>query len=92
LSGPRPVACTTASTTQAGDDEGIPMAPTRYELRVQGRLSPDVSQDFEEFDVSEAPAETILLGEVVDSAHLHGVLARLESFGLQIVSLRAMPK
>jgi hypothetical protein len=68
------------------------MAPTRYELRVQGRLSPDVSRDFEEFDVSEAPVETVLLGEVVDSAHLHGVLARLESFGLQIVSLRAMPK
>jgi len=68
------------------------MAPTRYELRVQGRLSPDVSRDFEEFDVSEAPVETVLLGEVIDGAHLHGVLARLESFGLQIVSLRAMPK
>ena len=68
------------------------MASTRYELRVQGRLSPEVSQDFEEFDVSEAPAETVLLGEVVDGAHLHGVLARLESFGLQLVSLRAMPR
>jgi hypothetical protein len=68
------------------------MAPTRYELRVQGRLSPGVSRDFEEFDVSEAPVETVLLGEVVDGAHLHGVLVRLESFGLQLVSLRAVPK
>ena len=68
------------------------MAPIRYELRVQGRLSPSVSRDFEEFDVSEAPAETVLLGEVVDGAHLHGVLARLESFGLHLVSLRAMPR
>jgi|tagenome__1003787_1003787.scaffolds.fasta_scaffold20679599_2 hypothetical protein len=68
------------------------MSSTRYELRVQGRLSPDVKQDFEEFDVREAPVETVLLGEVIDGAHLHGVLARLESFGLQIVSLRPMPK
>ena len=68
------------------------MAPIRYELRVQGRLSPCVSRDFEEFDVSEVPTETVLLGEVVDRAHLHGVLARLESFGLQLVSLRAVPR
>ena len=68
------------------------MSSTRYELRVQGRLSPDVKQDFEEFDVSEAPVETVLLGEVVDGAHLHGILARFESFGLQIVSLRAIPE
>ena len=68
------------------------MSSTRYELRVQGRLSPDVQQDFEEFDVSEAPVETVLLGEVVDGAHLHGILARFESFGLQIVSLRAIPE
>jgi hypothetical protein len=68
------------------------MTSTRYELRVQGRLSPDVKQDFEEFDVTEAPVETVLLGEVVDGAHLHGVLARFESFGLQVVSLRAIPR
>ncbi len=68
------------------------MSSTRYEFRVQGRLSPDVKQDFQEFDVSEAPVETVLLGEVVDGAHLHGVLARLASFGLQIVSLRSVPK
>ena len=68
------------------------MASTRYELRVQGRLSSEVSRDFDEFDVTDAPVETILLGEVVDGAHLHGVLARLESFGLEIISLRAVPE
>jgi hypothetical protein len=68
------------------------MSSTRYELRVQGRMSPAVKQDFQEFDVTEAPVETVLLGEVIDGAHLHGVLARFESFGLQIVSLRAIPE
>ncbi len=68
------------------------MTSTRYELRVQGRLSPDVKQDFQDFEVTEAPVETVLLGEVVDGAHLHGVLARFESFGLQVVSLRTIPE
>jgi hypothetical protein len=68
------------------------MPPTRYELRIKGRLSPDVREDFEEFDLTEAPVETVMLGDVVDEAHLHGVLARLQAFGLQVVSLRSLPE
>lgn len=67
------------------------MSPARYELRVKGRLSEDVSQDFTEFEVSDAPAETVMFGEIVDEAHLHGVLARLQALGLQVVSLRSVP-
>lgn len=68
------------------------MSPTRYELRIKGRLSADVREDFEEFELSEAPVETIMLGDVVDEAHLHGVLARLQAFGLQVLSLRSLPR
>jgi hypothetical protein len=64
---------------------------TRYELRVRGRLSPAVCDDFTEFEVSDAPVETILVGVVVDDAHLQGVLARLHSLGVQVSSLRAVP-
>ena len=67
------------------------MASTRYELRVMGRLSPDVRADFDEFELEEAPVETVMLGEVVDEAHLHGVLARLQALGLHVVSLRSLP-
>ena len=78
---------------QQADDEGIPWwhQPDTNSGSRDGcpRTS---SQDFEDFEVTEAPVETVLLGEVVDGAHLHGVLARLESFGLQIVSLRAIPE
>jgi len=35
----------------------------------------------------EAPPETIILGEVIDEAHLHGVLALLQDLGLHVVSL-----
>lgn len=66
------------------------MASTRYELRVKGRLSEEVAGDFREFEVREAPPETVLVGDIVDDAHLHGVLARFQSLGLQMVSLRAL--
>jgi len=66
------------------------MASTRYELRVKGRLSEEVAGDFGEFEVREAPPETVLVGEIVDDAHLHGVIARFQSLGLQMVSLRAL--
>jgi hypothetical protein len=32
------------------------------------------------------------LGDVVDEAHLHGVLARLQAVGLQVLSLRSLPE
>ncbi|GAA4758262.1 hypothetical protein [Actinomycetospora chibensis] len=67
------------------------MEPTRYELRVRGHLSREVSEDFDGFEVADAPAETVMIGEVVDDAHLHGVLARLQALGLQVVSLRSVP-
>jgi hypothetical protein len=68
------------------------VTPTRYELRILGRLSPDVRADFAGFDVSEAPVETVLLGDVVDRAHLQGVLARLHAFGLRVLELRPLPE
>ena len=67
------------------------MPSTRYELRIKGRLSANVREDFNEFDLSEAPVETIMLGNVLDDAHLHGVLARLQAYGLQVLSLRSLP-
>ncbi|WP_018332152.1 hypothetical protein [Actinomycetospora chiangmaiensis] len=68
------------------------MPSTRYELRIKGRLSADVRHDFDEFDLTEAPVETIMLGDVSDDAHLHGVLARLQAYGLQVLSLRSLPE
>ena len=31
-------------------------------------------------------------GEVVDEAHLHGILARFQSLGLRVVSMREVPR
>ncbi len=64
------------------------MAAARYEFRVQGRLSEDTAGEFDELEVVSASPETVLHGEVVDDAHLHGILARFQALGLHVVSMR----
>ena len=68
------------------------MSSGRYEFRVQGRLSDDVAGEFDELEVAEAVPETVMHGEVVDEAHLHGILARFRSLGLRVVSMREVPR
>ena len=33
---------------------------------------------------------TALIGEIIDQAHLHGLLDRLQDFGLELVSVEAL--
>jgi hypothetical protein len=68
------------------------MSSGRYEFRVQGRLSEDVAGEFDELEVSEALPETVMHGDVLDEAHLHGILARFRSLGLRVVSMREVPR
>jgi hypothetical protein len=63
-----------------------------YEFRVAGRLSEATREAFPDMTVRDAPAETIILGEVVDESHLHGVLAMIQNLGLRVVSLHEVPQ
>lgn len=36
--------------------------------------------------------QTVLFGEVVDEAHLFGLLARFQSLGLRVLEMRQMPE
>ena len=68
------------------------MSSGRYEFRVQGRLSEEVAGEFDELEVTDAVPETVMHGEVLDEAHLHGILARFRSLGLRVVSMREVPR
>jgi hypothetical protein len=59
----------------------------RYEFRVAGRLSEHTRGAFPDMTVLDAPPETIILGEVIDQSHMHGVLVLIQNLGLQIVSV-----
>ena len=63
----------------------------RYEFRVAGRLSERAQNAFVDMAVQEAPPETVISGEVLDDAHLHGVLAQIQNLGLHVVSVLQLP-
>lgn len=67
------------------------MTTRRYEFRVAGLLSTRVQGAFPDMTVLHAPPQTIILGEVLDESHLHGVLAQIQNLGLHVVSVQEVP-
>jgi hypothetical protein len=66
------------------------LSPSYYEIRVLGILPPEVLLDFERLSASVEPIETVLHGPLHDQAALHGLLARLQTFGVQVVEVRRL--
>ena len=66
------------------------MGPKRYEFRISGLLPESVRTAFDDMQVGDSPAQTIIRGPV-DGAGLSGVLALVRDLGLQIVSVRRLP-
>jgi hypothetical protein len=61
-----------------------------YEIRVTGVLPPEALLDFDRLTASVEPVETVLHGPLRDQAALNGLLARLETFGVQVLEIRRM--
>ena len=66
------------------------MPPSYYEIRVIGVLPPEALLDFERLNASVEPVETVLHGPLQDQAALHGLLARLQTFGVQVLEVRRL--
>jgi hypothetical protein len=64
-----------------------------YELRIRGRLSSTLINQFEELSLgaSVEPVETVLAGPVEDQAALHGLIRRIEALGLELIEVRRLP-
>jgi hypothetical protein len=65
-----------------------------YEIRIRGRLSRTLTAEFEQLELTATPqpVETVLRGAIQDQAALHGLLRRIEAFGLELVELRSSPE
>jgi hypothetical protein len=61
-----------------------------YEIRVAGVLPPEALFDFERLRASVQPVETVVHGPLRDQAALQGFLARLETFGVQVLEVRRL--
>ena len=66
------------------------MPSSYYEIRVAGVLPPEALLDFDRLNASIEPVETLVHGPIQDQAALHGLLARLEAFGLQVIEVRRL--
>ncbi|HLH59409.1 MAG TPA: hypothetical protein VKV33_09695 [Streptosporangiaceae bacterium] len=64
------------------------MTAVYYEIRIVGPVPPGALRGFEQLTADLVPAETLLRGLLPDRAALNGLLARLESFGVELVGLR----
>ncbi len=63
---------------------------TRYEIVVKDRISPRLASAFEDVEVETRPGQTVLVGRFSDQAQLHGLLHRLQDFGIELVSVNAV--
>jgi hypothetical protein len=67
--------------------------PSRYEIRVGGRLPSRWSTWFDGFAVQPAgDGTTVIAGQVPDQAALHGVLQALRDLGLPLLSVTQTPQ
>src|SRR2546429_188592 len=58
-----------------------------YEIRIAGCVPPGALHGFEQL-AAEQPTETMVRGPLPDQAALHGLLARLELSGVQLMGMR----
>lgn len=63
----------------------------RFRVRVDGRLSRGFADVLDGIEQLDEPGGTVLVGEFVDDAHLHGVLDHLRALAIGIQSLALDP-
>jgi hypothetical protein len=62
--------------------------PIHYSIRVKGHLPAGWSALFEGLQIECLPdGDSLLSGPVIDQAALYGLLARLQSLGLSLISI-----
>jgi hypothetical protein len=60
---------------------------TIYRIVVRGELSERYAVAFEGMEMETSGGRTVLTGEIKDEPHLHGILDRIGSLGLRLVSV-----
>lgn len=64
-----------------------PDQPAVYQIRIKGQMNPQWKVWFEGLSiVQEEGGDTLLTGQVVDQAALHGLLKKVRDLGLPLIS------
>jgi hypothetical protein len=59
-----------------------------YEIRIKGHVGDNLLASFDGLDSEIEPAKTILRGDSLDQAALHGILERVRELGLELLEVR----
>jgi hypothetical protein len=63
-----------------------------YRIVVQGELTERFAGVFEGMKMEAEDGQTAITGQIIDQSHLHGILNRISSLGLPLVSVQALPE
>ena len=76
------------STSRSHPGVGVAsVAGARYRLVVNGEVSPRYATAFEGMEVESHNGVTVISGTITDQAHLHGLLDRVASLGMTLISV-----
>jgi hypothetical protein len=67
--------------------EGDQTRGRRYRLVIRGEPGKPLGFLFEGMTMDVVAGDTVLTGNVIDQAHLHGLLQRIQELGLELVSI-----
>jgi hypothetical protein len=87
---PEPESSTVDAKPSDSDQLGGVVSSSYYEIRIAGVLPPEALLDFDRLTASVEPVETVVHGPIRDQAALQGLLARLETFGIQVLEIRRL--
>jgi hypothetical protein len=76
-----------AALTMTPEDRG-----QGYELVLRGEIGDRFGVLFEGMRLERAAGHTVLTGTVLDQAHLHGLIERIQELGLELVSVNPAPR
>jgi len=66
------------------------MSQRIFDIRIKGEMSPALREAFEDVDVTIDRGSTCLRLVAHDTTMLHGLLDRLESFGLELLDIHSI--
>ena len=65
---------------------------TKVLIRVDAKLSDELTSAFPQLSVRNHPAQTTLMGDLSDQDELQGVLSLLRSLGIDVVEVVTLPE
>jgi hypothetical protein len=68
------------------------MTSRHVRITVRGRLTQEIGSRFDGMRLESSAGATVLVGEVIDSAQLYGLIERLRDLGIDLLGVEEVNK